>query len=79
MMDISVSRIHAHIMYKDKKFVLYDNHSKFGTLVKLTRSTRFSQELMAVQVGRTVLTFGMKSDAISMPQRIGYMANPHRK
>jgi hypothetical protein len=30
--DISVSRIHAFIAYREGKFYLQDNHSKFGTL-----------------------------------------------
>jgi len=33
--DISVSRIHAFINYKEGNFYLQDNHSKFGTLVML--------------------------------------------
>lgn len=31
--DISVSRCHAKIKFKDNKFYLTDNLSKFGTLV----------------------------------------------
>lgn len=31
--DISVSRIHAMIKFKEGKFLLEDNNSKFGTLV----------------------------------------------
>ena len=32
--DISVSRVHACIEYRDGAFLLYDKVSKFGTLVK---------------------------------------------
>jgi pSer/pThr/pTyr-binding forkhead associated (FHA) protein len=31
--DISVSRVHAELLYKDKCFYLEDLESKFGTLI----------------------------------------------
>jgi len=37
--DISVSRLHAMIKYKDGKFLLEDNVSKFGTLVLINKRT----------------------------------------
>lgn len=37
--DISVSRLHAMIKYKDGKFLLEDNISKFGTLVLVNKKT----------------------------------------
>ena len=33
--DISVSRTHAQIKYRDNKFYLSDNQSKFGTLIQV--------------------------------------------
>lgn len=33
--DISVSRIHAHLKFEDGQFLIYDNDSKFGTLILL--------------------------------------------
>lgn len=33
--DISVSRIHAKMKFVDGKFLIYDNDSKFGTLILL--------------------------------------------
>ncbi len=33
--DISVSRIHAHLKFQDEKFLIFDNDSKFGTLILL--------------------------------------------
>ena len=33
--DISVSRIHAHLKFDDGKFILFDNDSKFGTMILL--------------------------------------------
>jgi hypothetical protein len=40
--DISVSRLHAMIKYKDGKFLLEDNVSKFGTLVLINKRTPLS-------------------------------------
>jgi hypothetical protein len=37
--DISVSRCHAMIKFKDNKFLLEDNLSKFGTLVLVKNKT----------------------------------------
>lgn len=37
--DISVSRCHALVKYKDGKFTLEDNVSKFGTLVLIKKRT----------------------------------------
>lgn len=37
--DISVSRLHAMVKYKDGKFLLEDNLSKFGTLVLIKKRT----------------------------------------
>jgi len=35
--DISVSRFHALIKYQNGKFLITDNNSKFGTLIKLNK------------------------------------------
>lgn len=37
--DISVSRLHAMVKFKDGKFLLEDNLSKFGTLVLIKKRT----------------------------------------
>ena len=37
--DISVSRLHAMIKYKEGRFTLEDNLSKFGTLVLVKKMT----------------------------------------
>ncbi|EGR33306.1 zinc finger protein, putative, partial [Ichthyophthirius multifiliis] len=42
--DISVSRIHSSIKYKDKQFIISDNNSKFGTLIRLKSSLQISNE-----------------------------------
>jgi pSer/pThr/pTyr-binding forkhead associated (FHA) protein len=60
--DISVSRLHATIKLLNNKFVIFDNNSKFGTLVLLKDSFPITNEKIAVQVGRTVITFVKKLD-----------------
>lgn len=73
--DISVSRCHAMIKFVDGKFVLEDNHSKFGTLVLVKKRTPLMPGIgKAVQVGRTVLNFSIKSisanlQKVTMPDR----------
>ncbi|CAD8072006.1 unnamed protein product [Paramecium primaurelia] len=59
--DISVSRLHAFIKYEKGNFVIVDNNSKFGTLVRLQSPYLLCMDKIAIQVGRTVLTFVMKS------------------
>lgn len=60
--DISVSRLHAMIKYKDGRFLLEDNVSKFGTLVLISKRTPLSPGYnKAVQIGRSVINFSVKS------------------
>jgi pSer/pThr/pTyr-binding forkhead associated (FHA) protein len=66
--DISVSRVHAFIKLINGKFVLFDNESKFGTLVKLQRDIQINFEKKAFQIGRTVLTFKMKKPKLQREQ-----------
>jgi pSer/pThr/pTyr-binding forkhead associated (FHA) protein len=66
--DISVSRVHAFIKLVNGKFVLFDNESKFGTLVKLQRDIQINFEKKAFQIGRTVLTFKMKKPKLQREQ-----------
>ena len=64
--DISVSRTHAMIRFKDGKFFLEDNFSKFGTLVLVKHRTNLLPGFnKAVQVGRTVINFSVKSSTRS--------------
>jgi len=59
--DISVSRCHAIIKFKEGKFYLEDNLSKFGTLVLVKNKTPLLPNFnRAVQVGRTVINFSVK-------------------
>ncbi len=70
--DISVSRCHAIIKFKEDqnitsagtpfKFYLEDNLSKFGTLVLIRRRTPLIPGYnKAVQIGRTVINFSVKA------------------
>ena len=58
--DISVSRVHAFLKFNDKKFSLFDNDSKFGTLIFLDKDYPVRSEKAAIQIGRTVFTFVVK-------------------
>jgi|JI61114C2RNA_FD_contig_61_1631477_length_1218_multi_2_in_0_out_0_1 pSer/pThr/pTyr-binding forkhead associated (FHA) protein len=64
--DISVSREHAHIKYENDRFLILDNNSKFGTLIKLQKDLQIRMEKVAVQVGRTVVTCAIKYEDVSM-------------
>jgi hypothetical protein len=59
--DISVSRIHSIIQYQDGQFKLFDNDSKFGTLIHMKDPYLIKTDKAAVQVGRTVFTFIIKN------------------
>lgn len=58
--DISVSRMHAFIKYEEGSFLIIDNNSKFGTLIKAKHNLSAGWDKIAVQVGRTVITFVLK-------------------
>lgn len=59
--DISVSRCHAIIKCKHDGFYIEDNTSKFGTIILLKNKLRLkAHHTMAVQVGRTVISFTIK-------------------
>lgn len=46
--DISVSRCHSYIKYDNGLFLLFDNNSKFGTLVKLDKSYPILSEKVGI-------------------------------
>lgn len=59
--DISVSRCHAILKYKDHSFFVEDNLSKFGTLVLVKDKIEIEQNFTkAVQIGRSVISFTAK-------------------
>jgi len=59
--DISVSRKHASLEYREDGFYIVDYQSKFGTLVlKSDCVTISSHSHQTVQIGRTYITTKMK-------------------
>jgi hypothetical protein len=71
--DISVSRLHAFIKYENGQFIVFDNNSKFGTLVLLRKNYKIEKKKIALQIGRTVLTFSLKQSAV---QNVPVFKNP---
>jgi len=63
--DISVSRLHAYIKYNNGKFTIIDNNSKFGTLILLRKPYQIEKKKVALQTGRTVITFSLKNGSNS--------------
>lgn len=56
--DISVSRNHARIDKMGDDYFIFDNKSKFGTLVKEEKlCLEVSRIKQGIQIGRTVITF----------------------
>ena len=66
--DISVSRIHAFLKFENNRFLVFDNDSKFGTLIKLKKPYQVMTDKAAVQIGRTVFTFVLKYSKSSRSQ-----------
>jgi len=64
--DISVSRNHAYILYKEGKFLLFDNNSKFGTLVQIDQPIEISSEKTILQCGKTVIILSIKKEEEAM-------------
>lgn len=61
--DISVSRKHANLEYKNGVFTLTDLKSKFGTLVLISHNVELNeQSSKTFQVGRTVITLKAKCE-----------------
>ena len=62
--DISVSRVHCHMIVENKNVFLEDNDSKFGTLVLVqTPSIKISEEIpLYLQIGRTFFEFRVKKN-----------------
>ena len=59
--DISVSRNHALIKFVNNNFMVFDNKSKFGTLVRYDgMSMDVGKGSRGVQIGRTTLYFELK-------------------
>lgn len=59
--DISVSRKHANLVYRDGKFYFVDLKSKFGTLALLSSDVEIVEKAsQTFQIGRTVATLKAK-------------------
>jgi len=65
-----VSRSHASIKYENGKFLIFDNKSKFGTLVQVKEPIEITQEKMVIQCGKTVVAFSLKSEKIKREKSI---------
>jgi len=63
--DVSISRCHATIRFKDGNFILEDHSSKFGTLVviKKPRPVEVGHG-MSVQIGRTVMQMSVEENVV---------------
>lgn len=60
--DISVSRCHAILKYKEDGFYIEDNNSKFGTIALVRDHLPLELEnTYAVQIGRTVISFTVRN------------------
>jgi pSer/pThr/pTyr-binding forkhead associated (FHA) protein len=56
--DISVSRNHALIQKMGNGYIVFDNKSKFGTLVREPGlKIQLNSVKQGIQIGRTVMTF----------------------
>jgi len=66
--DISVSRLHASIKYTEDDFYLFDNNSKFGTLVLVKDLLEIKKDTVFLQCGKTVVTVGLKTVKTKSPQ-----------
>lgn len=56
----SVSAVHAAIRYERRHFWLFDNESRFGTLVRMDQDWKIDYHKFAVQVGRSVVSCLLK-------------------
>ena len=60
--DISVSRCHALVKYREDGFYVEDNISKFGTIVLLKDKVYLQADhTLAIQVGRSVVSFTVRN------------------
>lgn len=55
-----MSRVHAVLKFVNGKFLIFDNESKFGTLILLKDNYKIKEDKAAIQIGRTVFTFVLK-------------------
>jgi len=66
--DISISRLHAKISFREGRFVLEDNNSRFGTLVYMRQPYALSTgETVSIQTGGAVVSFTLRQDSPADP------------
>lgn len=58
--DISVSRSHANLTFKDGKIKIKDMKSKFGTLALIKKELAILDKKIQLQIGRTYMETGSK-------------------
>eukprot|EP00826_Nyctotherus_ovalis_P042053 TRINITY_DN4291_c0_g1_i10.p6 TRINITY_DN4291_c0_g1~~TRINITY_DN4291_c0_g1_i10.p6 ORF type:complete len:115 (-),score=23.84 TRINITY_DN4291_c0_g1_i10:145-489(-) len=61
IVDVSVSRFHAILKWKNDGFYLEDNGAKFGTLALIKKLVLEYGKTRMVQVGRTLIIFSVKA------------------
>lgn len=61
--DISVSRVHASLIYSNNQVVLKDLRSKFGTLALLKENVEVKEKKICLQIGRTYAEAGLMTYA----------------
>ena len=68
--DISVSRNHGIIKSIGNSFYIFDNKSKFGTLVKEDNlNLEIGKSMRGIQIGRTTLNFEIKKEQNQISNR----------
>jgi len=66
--DISISRLHARISFREGRFVLEDNGSRFGTLVYMRQPYALSSgETVSIQTGGAVVSFTLRQGPAAEP------------
>ena len=57
MADLSTSVNHAQINFVDNRFMIFDNNSRFGTLLELRKPFKIENHGVALQVENKVFNF----------------------
>ena len=64
MGDLSTSVEHAQIVFEDNRFMIYDNKSRFGTLVELRKPFKIENNGVALQVENKVFKIFTEGHAL---------------
>ena len=52
--------------------MIFDNNSKFGTLIKIQDEIPITEAKTAVQIGRTVIICSLKSEKKKLPNEMDF-------